>query len=198
MFKPSRNPQVAIITESYRERVYRVSNLPFIPGDRSCVWCGDPLKSSHHASRYCKDPNCQTSAYAWASPQKEEGLWFLLVRQDFKCLGCGHDYAPLIEDSIVGKFYGCKVKDFRGKFNHWIMKKLKELCPKEVKPEVDHRIPISKGGQSLGLENHSCVCYTCHKAKSKVDNSGPRVIDPVKKARNKLAKVAKAIKGQID
>jgi 5-methylcytosine-specific restriction endonuclease McrA len=42
------------------------------------------------------------------------------------------------------------------------------------KPEIDHIHPISKGGAALGLDNHQAICYTCHKAKTSVDNSGPR------------------------
>lgn len=69
--------------------------------------------------------------------------------------------------------------DYKTKFNWYVVKRLKSVLASNkethpLRPEVDHIIPIHKGGISLGLENHQAICYTCHKAKSKVDNSGPR------------------------
>lgn len=40
--------------------------------------------------------------------------------------------------------------------------------------EVDHILAISKGGQSVGLDNHQAICYSCHKEKTKKDLSGKR------------------------
>jgi 5-methylcytosine-specific restriction endonuclease McrA len=54
------------------------------------------------------------------------------------------------------------------------LKRLKEHISSDRKPEVDHIVPVSKGGATLGLDNHQAICYTCHKVKTKVDNSGPR------------------------
>ena len=68
--------------------------------------------------------------------------------------------------------------DFQGSLSSdqifYFMNRFKLKVPAKENPEVDHIVPIYKGGQSLGLDNHQCICYTCHKAKSKIDNSGPR------------------------
>lgn len=55
-----------------------------------------------------------------------------------------------------------------------LMKRLKNKVAAERLPEVDHIVPISKGGQALGHDNHQAICYTCHKVKTKKDLSGPR------------------------
>ena len=111
---------------------------------------------------------------AWGYPQKEEGLFFLLKRQDWKCNQCAYDYKPFIEERIINKYYGTHSKNDLTVFNFYLIKRLKKMIERSLRPEVDHILPISKGGQSLGLENHQCLCFTCHKTKSKVDNSGPR------------------------
>lgn len=160
MYKKSKNPEVEELTKSYTDRIYPITTISFIPneqGIRSCIWCGDPLKSRHALTRYCKDPECMKSAYAWSNPQGDEGKKYLLEMQDWKCKLCGYDYSAVKAAVFVGK-----------------SAKKRALIPEDRRPEVDHIVPISKGGQSLGLENHQCICYTCHKAKTKIDNSGPR------------------------
>lgn len=148
MYKKSKNPKVDEITKSFTGRIYAVTKLDYIAredGTNGCIWCGDVLKSKHLLARYCKDRHCMGSAYAWSNPQKN-GRSYLLERQGHKCNLCGYDYSGLNLHKI----------------------------PAERQPEVDHIVPISKGGQSLGLENHQAICYTCHKIKSKADNSGPK------------------------
>lgn len=161
MFKPSRNPKVAELTKSHRERSINldllkaiVVELPNHKTERRCAWCAE-IKLNHGNQKYCS-PNCSQSAMAWAYPQKEEALFLLLKRQDNKCNICGYQY------SVSGDGY------------YSMMKRLKRNAPSERKPEVDHIVPISRGGASLGLENHQAICYSCHKAKTKIDNSGKR------------------------
>lgn len=178
MYKKSKNPQVEQITKSFTGRIYATSSLNYLireDGSKGCIWCGDTLKSRHATTRYCKDGLCMQSAFAWSNPQKENGLWILLQRQDFCCNVCKYDYKPFIEERIVGKSYGTKTNtDYKNEFNFYILKNLKSKIEKTLCPEVDHIVPIYRGGQSLGLENHQVICYGCHKIKSKVDNSGKR------------------------
>jgi 5-methylcytosine-specific restriction endonuclease McrA len=56
------------------------------------------------------------------------------------------------------------------------MRRIKSKSPEERRPEIDHRIPISKGGSplSINLDGLDCLCYSCHKKKTKVDLSGKR------------------------
>lgn len=150
-YKPSKNPKVEELTKSFTERIYPVSNLPYIVGEdgsKRCIWCGDPLKTKHPNTRYCKDATCSDSAYAWAHPQGDSGRRLLIQRQNFKCNICLFDWAPFLPNWNYGKI------------------------PSERAPEVDHVIPVFKGGQTLGLENHQAICYTCHKVKTKADVTG--------------------------
>ena len=146
-YKPPKNPKVIELTKSYRERSYAVGNLDLIKrpdGLDGCIWCGEKLKSKHWAARYCDDPECARSMYAWSNPQKDQGRQYLLDRQDYVCNICKYDW------------------------------KMHSYWPDDRQPEVDHIVPISKGGEALGLDNHQAICKTCHKAKTKIDNSGPR------------------------
>lgn len=163
MFKESKNPFVADLTKSYRNRSIDLSRLKAVvvelPGhksERRCAWCTEN-KLNHGNQKYCSK-NCSESAMAWAYPQKEEAIWFLLERQGWKCSDCQFQYTKPITNSSP----------------HFSIPRLKRSIPPDRKPEVDHTIPISKGGTALGLSNHSILCYLCHKKKTKVDNSGPR------------------------
>lgn len=178
MFKKTGNPHVEELTKTYKDRSFSLSRIKYVvreDGSKGCIWCGDPLKTKHHMQRYCKDKLCPKSAYAWGYPQKEEGLFFLLARQDWCCNLCQYDYKPFIEQNIIGKFYGTKnVDDYKTQPNFYVVKRLKDTIDPMRKPEVDHIIPIYKGGQSLGLDNHQCICYSCHKTKTSADLSGKR------------------------
>jgi 5-methylcytosine-specific restriction endonuclease McrA len=48
----------------------------------------------------------------------------------------------------------------------------KEYDGHELRIEVDHMVPIFKGGQSLGHENLQLLCYQCHKIKSVEERKG--------------------------
>lgn len=126
--------------------------------------------------KWCSS-SCSALAFAWANPQKEAGLHVLLQRQNFKCLGCGYDYLPYLEDSLAYINRGRIVLDPRSVnsvISERLMKILKYKVPTGFGPEVDHIIPFAKGGQAIGFDNHQAICYACHKVKTKVDNSGKR------------------------
>lgn len=182
MFRPSNNPKVLELTKSVRSRSYNLSCLEPVKLEqlnekgkpkRLCAWCCE-TELKHGNQKYCSIL-CRNSAMAWAYPQKENGLRFLLIRQDWKCIDCQFDYRPLM-DLILEK--DRKVFEYPIEMNTcpwYYFKRLKGVkTPKEHRPEVDHIIPVSKGGDTLGLDNHACRCYKCHKVKSKIDNSGPR------------------------
>lgn len=182
MWKPPKNTQAIELTKSYTDRQFAISGLKHVTredGSKGCVWCGDPLKTKHHAQRYCKDKRCAPSAHVWGYPQSTEGLNILLIKQNFCCNSCGYDYKPFLETVIIGKFYG--TGSAWGKYltesNYYVTKRLKERIDPSRKPEVDHIVPIYKGGQALGLDNHQAICYLCHKAKTKTDLSGKRKVN---------------------
>lgn len=179
MWKPSKNPAVEELTKSHRKRSYNLSCLLAIKlpelnekgkPKRVCAWCTEGVLT-HGSQKYCTRL-CSDSAMAWAYPQKENALLFLMEKQDWKCSGCQYDYKPSM-DLIMNKE---KVRHptVSPSIFWYHMKRLKHIISRERCPEVDHVVPISKGGEALGLDNHQAICYTCHKVKTKVDNSGPR------------------------
>lgn len=173
MFKKSGNPKIEELTKSHKDRRINLSSIGVIKIDglRKCVWCAEGILS-HGNQKYCSTL-CSSSAWAWANPQKEEGLNHLLIRQGWKCNTCQYDWRPLAEQIFIkmhsygdGRFDGSV---FGTEVEWGLMKRLKAKALKEFAPEVDHIVPIYKGGQSLGLDNHQAICYTCHKAKTKQD-----------------------------
>jgi 5-methylcytosine-specific restriction endonuclease McrA len=177
VFKKSNNPKVEELTKSVKERSYNLSCLQAIKLEelnakgkpkRLCAWCCEN-ELFHGNQKYCSQ-NCSDNGMAWAYPQKENSLKFLLMRQDYKCNHCQYDYRPLLEEIANRSGSKFNVDDLGWGY----FKRLKLNCPFDRIPEVDHIIPIYKGGESLGNSNHQCICYTCHKIKSKIDNSGPR------------------------
>ena len=163
MFKESKNPIVAELTKSHKRRSINLATLraivvelPDHKAERRCAWCTEN-KLNHGNQKYCSTL-CSQSAMAWAYPQKEEALYFLLERQNWKCFDCQFQY----------------VKPTTSSSPHFLIKRFKKTIAPERKPEVDHTIPISKDGTALGLSNHTILCFTCHKKKTKIDNSGPR------------------------
>lgn len=175
MFKKSNNPKIEELTKSVDNRSFNLSNLKAIEivninkqKEKFCAWCVEK-QLHHHNQKYCSK-ECSHFAMAWAYPQKEEGLFFLLQRQQFKCNICQYDYFPLINKIHLRMYekYGIDFKPGE-KFDWGLIKRLKNRIEYTRKPEVDHITPIFKGGESLGLDNHQAICYTCHKEKTSKD-----------------------------
>ncbi len=183
IFKPSKNPEVIELTKSIKDRSINLDRLRPLQleelnekgkSKRFCAWCYE-TELFRGNQKYCSNA-CSTSAMAWAYPQKEDSLRFLLYRQDFKCAHCQYDYRIIMEEIIAKdcKKYGAVEPEF-SKLPWHYFKRLKNNCSKDRKPEVDHVLAISKGGNSLGLDNHQVLCYTCHKQKTKSDLSKNKV-----------------------
>lgn len=178
MFKKSGNPKVEELTKSHKERSVPLDCLSAIKIEgeaklKKCAWCAETTFTRGN-QKYCSDA-CSGSATAWAYPQKEYGLNALLARQEYKCNVCQFDYMPLINEvTDYMRKRNWKVPDLQNEFSWYMIKLLKNKTPSDHRPEVDHIIPISKGGQSIGLDNHQAICFGCHKAKTSKDNSGPR------------------------
>lgn len=186
MWKSAKNPKVEELTKSVTDRSYNLSCLQAVKLEelnskgkpkRMCAWCAES-ELSHGNQKYCTT-ECSNSAMAWAYPQKEDALRYLLERQTWKCATCAYDYEPFLRsmmDVERRRYPGDTVMasmDF-SKLPWHYFKRLKARVPSEYRPEVDHIIPIYKGGQSLGLDNHQAICYSCHKTKTKQDLSGKR------------------------
>jgi HNH endonuclease len=188
VFKKSGNPQVLELIKSTESRSRSLACLEPIKLEelnekgkqkRLCAWCAEK-EIFHHNQKYCSS-DCSTSAMACFYPQKEDSLRFLLVAQDWKCAHCQYSYRPAIQeimDREYEKYPGTPKTPFED-LPWWYLKRLKSKVPADKKPEVDHIKAISKGGDSIGLENHQILCFTCHKAKTKIDLSGKRIKNSV-------------------
>lgn len=182
MWKKSNNPKVEELIKSVRDRQYNLTCLQPIKLEelnakgkpkRLCAWCAE-TEIFHGNQKYCSN-ECSDNAMAFAYPQKENNLKILLIRQDLKCSTCQYDYRPFLEAMTAKDRKVLGIKEFDPEKLFWYhFKRLKSHVPADKKPEVDHVISLSKGGESLGNSNHQAICYTCHKAKTKIDNSGPR------------------------
>lgn len=186
MYKKSGNPVVEELTKSVRNRSYNLSCLRAIKTDqlnekgrpvRLCAWCS-LNKLVHGNQKYCSQ-ECANSSMAWAYPQKEDALRYLLIRQNFLCAHCSYDYKPFLEEMIERdriRRPHTKIEDDIERLPWHYFKRLKARIPEGHGPEVDHVLAISKGGTSLGLENHQILCKLCHRKKTSVDLSGKRKI----------------------
>lgn len=146
MFKPSNNPKVLELTKSITERS-----------------CGlDQIKPLILEELNIKGRNKKLCAWCF----KEEIFHH----------NCKYNYKPEIELMMEKEYskYPNTPRIPLDKLDWWYLKRLKSRVPKDRKPEVDHILAISKGGQSLGLDNHQVLCYLCHKTKTKSDLSGRR------------------------
>lgn len=179
MHKKANNPTIEERTKAETKRRVNLSSIKLPEGiTKVCVWCMCELTGAQR--RWC-GTDCFIAADVWANPQQNENVSILLIAQDFKCKTCEFDYSPLVEDlyKLPKTPYGMKeAKDtWKTKPNTRVAKKLKAVCHErypDKRIEVDHILPISKGGLSLDPKNLQILCFTCHKAKSKIDNSGPR------------------------
>ena len=188
MFKPSGNPKVLELTKSIKDRSYNLSCLQPIKLEelntkgkpkRLCAWCVT-VELFHGNQKYCSQ-DCSNSARAWAYPQKEDSLRYLLIKQEWKCNDCQFDYKSIMEDMMKKERsrrpYAVAVQDEipLEALPWYYFKRLKARSPEKHRPEIDHVLAIYKGGESLGIDNHQVLCHTCHKNKTKKDLSGKRI-----------------------
>ena len=140
-----------------------------VDGIKICAWC---CKDKVKGLKYCSSA-CSSSARAHFYPQKEEALNYLLIRQNFQCNDCKYDWTFLVTEWTIRWGFSESPDHMTGLY-YSLMTYIKRKSLPEKRPEVDHIIPIHKGGASLGLDNHQVLCYECHKKKTKIDNSGKR------------------------
>lgn len=176
--KKCENPNIEIYTKTHKKRTFNLSDIHLPEGIvKKCVWCLGPLTGRQ--LRWCGS-DCSDAATEWALPQ-QWGLRSLLVKQNFKCNICAFDWGIITEHLYAQPKipYGMsQCKDvWRTNPSHWLAIRIKDYMHFSDKPhrlEVDHIVPIFKGGLPLDLANLQCICYDCHKTKTKVDMSGKR------------------------
>lgn len=196
--KISKNPLIATISENTKARTLNLGSLesPKELG-KVCVWCLGPLRGQQR--RWCSS-ECVFFATAFANPQKEESLSLLLLEQNFKCKVCDFDFSKIVEE-IYSKpeitYRLTEIKDsWKTKPSMFLAIHLKRTLSRSHKDrrlEVDHIMPIYKGGSPFERANLQAICYCCHKIKTKIDNSGPRPKNPEKERKKILTKNFKLV-----
>ena len=124
-------------------------------GKKYCAWCGKTELTG--TKKYCGSA-CYLSSEVFCNPQSNFGMAFILSRQNYKCNICGFDYSQIMQDLIDRKYH--KNKFVVATYLRW-------NTPKELRPEVDHILPIYQGGCGPGINNHQVICHSCHTRKTK-------------------------------
>lgn len=161
-YKFSKNPKVEELTKSHKKRNYRLSDLKSENG--RCIWCLEQLTGKRY--KWCS-ANCINFALAWSAPQRPNGLYILMVKQDWHCQSCKFDFKPA-RDAAIKSPLKKHSRSYKKDKYFYLMKGLRSFC-NDRKPEVDHIVSVALGGQSIGMENVQMLCSICHKEKSKKD-----------------------------
>ena len=133
-----KNPHVFEIVKSNTKRSLALDK---IRGEKGCCkWCTGKIENNR--KKYCSE-DCKQSAWAFFYPQKY-AYQFLIKRQSGCCAHCAYDFKSGIKKWHYGQG-GYDIVD---------------------QGDVDHIIPIHKGGEILGIENHQLLCRECHIKKS--------------------------------
>lgn len=169
MFKPSKNPKIEELTNSWKERAYSVSDFRAIKLDgvhKNCIWCLGLLGGSKQ--KWCCT-GCVLSALAWARPTGPYGVRVILYRDNFKCATCSFSYREFYVqayEKIRNRTY-FRFPKIKTKRVEYLIKTFRRLLPREFRLEIDHVVPLSFGGQTLGFKNLQILCSQCHKVKTK-------------------------------
>lgn len=150
-------------------RSFPLSDLPILKG--KCCWC-NALDIQPPKRRYCSDA-CVEAAVLFCHPQSPRTKMYILLQlQDCTCVGCGEIFDEQIR-TIIEATLERRVR--------W-----KKLFPKEsFAPgleapitlnsigqntghlwQVDHIIPIFRGGRGVCIENLQVLCVNCHRKKT--------------------------------
>lgn len=167
LFKPSVNSIIAELTLTHRGRAYNLADLKSVSLNgttKNCIWCLAELEGKKY--KWCSE-ECVVYALTWARPQTAYGLYVLLEKQENLCAICHTSWQSPFDTALVKakRYPGATLSTFIERF----MRAFKRLIPDEVRPEIDHVVPIHLNGTALGLENHRILCRPCHRVKTSAE-----------------------------
>lgn len=150
-----KNPKVFEIVKNNSKRYLALER---IKGDKGfCKWCLTKIENTR--KKYCSK-DCKDSAWAFFYPQKY-AYKFLSHRQNGACAHCGYKFEDKTKKRTLS--FGTYKKWDQEKKNFELIKDTYQV---DDMGDVDHIIPIHKGGEILGIENHQLLCRECHIKKS--------------------------------
>ena len=146
-------PEIVEFLEKNKFRRFCNSYMMPKPEKGHCKWCGGKLPQQQRV--WCCD-ECQNEAYIRFGYLRE--VW---LRDKGICAICGIDTSWL--QSCVKE-----IKEIQRRFRHVPFSQFKkDLGPwfthNRCLYEMDHILPVSRGGGLCGLENYRTLCLRCHK-----------------------------------
>ena len=145
-----------------------------------CLWCGSK-RFKKGRRRYCRE-DCTDSATAYCFPHSVSSKAFVFVElQGCNCKFCGENFEDLIDAFIP------KEVERRRRRNKEGPKLFSQFTPLPLHVDffaignhissqfdLDHVVPIHKGGAGIGFDNVQVICKKCHKIKTARDRKKHR------------------------
>lgn len=150
-----------------RARRFNLSSLPPL---KVCHWC-NAMPKERGRQKYCSS-ECARAAWVFCNPQCPESKMYVFVQlQDCVCVGCGECFDEQVRELVE---------------KHWSVIERRRKDPGMAKYvegvqsislatlgdgtghlwQVDHIIPIFRGGRGVCIENIQVLCEPCHRKKS--------------------------------
>lgn len=155
-------------------RAFALSDLP---PTKVCHWCNaHPITPPKR--KYCSE-DCTRSAYLFCYPQNPATKMYVFLQlQDCVCVGCGECFDDQVRELVEG---------------HWSLLERRKADPSWAKYvegvnhvslatlgdgtghrwQVDHIIPIFRGGRGVCIENIQVLCEPCHRKKTARERRTP-------------------------
>ncbi len=138
-----------------RRRRFNLADLldVTVGGSRLCVWCNvKPLVGRQR--RWCSK-DCKESGFIYCNPQSPSArAWVLINLQDCACRACGVSHEDLVLKRLE------RLKTSWPLSYHLIGYGAGDVI------QVDHIVPIHRGGRGFGLGNVQVICVACHMKKT--------------------------------
>jgi len=154
----------SILDKHIHQRHLNLSELEVY--NNTCAWCNEN-RIKPPKKKYCSEV-CIESALVYCQPQSPKTKALLFIHwQQCACAMCGTSYEDEIIQIIKEKYEHVLYWKRRGYYNwtdlvtfHMIGDNTGHLW------QVDHKVPIFKGGEGIGLRNLQILCVDCHKKKT--------------------------------
>lgn len=170
-FRPPGEQTLAhAVNLSRRARFVRQADIPMGPGG-FCCWC-NVAPVVRPMRRYC-DTVCRQSADLFTYPQSPSAKAYMFIElQDCVCHDCGEDFSYEWAAKLerLHQINADHVRDgWRKHLEPVTYHQMGYNCGDRW--QVDHKIPISEGGDGVGFHNCRVICAPCHMKKSARENS---------------------------
>jgi hypothetical protein len=169
LIEPGPNAKAALIRNS-GSRYMAKDQL--VLRDGLCAWC-EKNEVTDKRRKYCSN-DCSMSSDVNCYPQAPQTkAWRLIKIQGCACAGCGTSFEDEIREKLVARVAEKKALSEVEWFGEsvWVKESTPISfhfmgCNSGEKLQVDHIVPIHKGGAGVGLDNTQVLCRDCHLKKT--------------------------------